>query len=52
MYEVISFIKGALFPNFKNIVERELLTVGVQQLEDIFSIVRDSMGACVWDKTT
>jgi len=33
------FFMGALFTKFNRIVERELLITGVQQLEDIFSIV-------------
>jgi hypothetical protein len=34
-----SFFRCALLPYFNKIVERELLVLGVQQIEDIFSIV-------------
>ena len=35
----LNFFKGAVPPNFHSVVERQLLVVGVQRLEDIFSIV-------------
>ena len=35
----LSFFKGVLFQNFNRVVELELLVMGVQRLEDIFSIV-------------
>jgi hypothetical protein len=37
------FFTGVLFPKFKRIVERELLITGVQQLEDICSIVSTNL---------
>ena len=39
----LSFFKGALLPNFNKIVEREFLTMGVQQLKDTFSTVRTNL---------
>jgi hypothetical protein len=32
-----------LLPNFNKMAERELLTMGVQQLEDIFSIAHSNL---------
>jgi hypothetical protein len=40
------FFTGVLFPKFKRMVEREILITGVQQLEDIFSIVSTNLS--VW----
>ena len=40
------FFTGALFPKFNRMVERELLTTGVQHIEDIFSIM--STNLFVW----
>jgi hypothetical protein len=41
---LLRFFKGALLPDF-NIVEQDLLIMGVQQLEDIFCIVLTNMRA-------
>jgi hypothetical protein len=40
---LLSFFKGVLFQNFNSVVERELLVMGVQRLEDIFSIVSTNL---------
>ena len=42
----LSFFKGVLFQKFKSVVERELLVMGVQRLEDIFSIVSTNLRSC------
>jgi len=34
----LTFLKNTLLPKFENMIENELLIVGTQQLEDIFSI--------------
>ena len=39
----LSFFKSPLLPNFNKMAERELLTMGVQQLEDIFSIAHSNL---------
>ena len=39
----LRFLKGALLPNFNNMVEVGLLIMGVQQLEDTFGIVRTKL---------
>jgi hypothetical protein len=39
----LSFFKGALLLNFNSLVERELLIMGVQRLEDIFSIISTNL---------
>jgi len=44
-FRFISFIKGALFPNFSKVVECEFLFMGVQQLEDTFSVARTNLPA-------
>ena len=35
----LGFLTGALFPNFQKTVNRELIIMAVQQLEDVLSIV-------------
>jgi hypothetical protein len=48
----LSFLTGALLPTFNKMFDSELLIMGVQQLQDIFSIVRTnlqySLRWCVW----
>jgi hypothetical protein len=41
---LFGFFEGALLPNFNIIVERELPTMGVRQLEDIHSVVKYEFG--------
>lgn len=42
---LLSFIKGALLPNFKKVVEVEFLIMEGQQLEDIFKLSNVGIGA-------
>jgi hypothetical protein len=44
-FRFLGFYNGSLLPNFNKIVECELLMMGVQQLEDVFSIVRTNLRA-------
>ena len=48
---LLSFFKGAVLLNFDQIVERGLLFVEFQQLEDVFSIARRicALGLICWD---
>jgi hypothetical protein len=42
-----------LFQNFNSVLERELLVMGFQRLEDIFSIVSTSLRPCLfWVRKT
>jgi len=43
----LNFFNDALLPNFENIVEREFLIIGFQQLEDVFSIAGTNRRACL-----
>jgi hypothetical protein len=45
-FRFLGFFKVALLSNFKNIVKCKLVIIGVQQMEDIFSISHTNL--CTW----
>jgi hypothetical protein len=46
-FRFLSFFKGALLQNFNRVVERDLMIVVLQQLEDTFSILRTNLCPCL-----